>query len=88
MRQSDTFSVAYKTVGPGVRVLAKHLFGGDYALMVADVGTRLLNGKTATARTVFLFWYHDTFHRSTSETVLLFDRAVDWALGLSPDDGS
>ena len=88
VRQSDTFSVSYKTVGPGVRVLAKHLFGGDYALMVADVGTRLLNGQPATARTVFLYWHHDTFLRSTGEAVRLFDRAVDWALGLSPDDGS
>ena len=78
----DTFSIAYPPSGPGVHVLARRLFGGDAALMVAEVGTELVNGQSARARTVFLFWHHDTFHRSTSEAVHLFDRVVDWALGL------
>ncbi len=83
VRWADTFSVSYKTIGPGVRVLARHLTGGDLALMVAEAGAELLSGQPAQARTVFLFWHHDTFHRSTGEASRLFDRAVDWALGLS-----
>ena len=83
VRQPDTFSVSYKTIGPGVHVLARHLTGSDVALMVAEVGAELLSGRMAKARTVFLFWYHDTFHRSTGEGIRLFDRVVDWALGLS-----
>ena len=62
--------------------LAKHLFGGDYAILVAEAGAELANGQPVQARTVFLFWHHDTFHWSTSNAVHLFDRAVDWALGL------
>ena len=83
VRQPDTFSVSYKTIGPGIHVLVRHLTGGDAALMVAEVGAELLSGRMAKARNVFLFWYHDTFHRSTGEGIRLFDRVVDWALGLS-----
>ena len=86
--QPDTFSVAHRPSGPGVQVLAKHLFGDDAALLVAEVGAELANGQPAQARTVFLFWHHDTFHLSTGEAIRLFDRAVDWALGLLPDDGA
>ena len=82
MRRPDTFSVAWPPNGPGVQVLAKHLLGGDYALMVAEAGAELANEQPAAARTVFLFWHHDTFDQSTGEAVRLFDRAVDWALGL------
>ena len=82
VRRPDTFSVSYKTIGPGVHVLVRHLTGGDVALMVAEEGAELSNGQPAQARNVFLFWHHDTFHRSTGEAVQLFDRAVDWALGL------
>ena len=82
MRQPDTFSVSYKTIGPGVHVLARHLVGGDEALMVAEAGAELLNGQRARARTVFMYWHHDTFHWSTGAAVRIFDRAVDWALGL------
>ena len=82
VRQPDMFSVSYKTIGPGVHVLARHLTGGDVALMVAEAGAELLNGQPAKARTVFLYWHHDTFHWSTGAAVRLFDRAVDWALGL------
>ena len=88
VRRPDTFSVAWPFRGPGVQVLAKHLFGGDSAILAAEVGAELSNGQPAQARTVFLFWHHDTFHRSTGEVVRLFDRAVDWALGLPPDDGA
>ena len=82
MRQPDTFSVSYKTIGPGVHVLARHLVGGDEALMVAEAGAELLNGQRARARTVFMFWHHDTFARATGDAIRLFDQAVDWALGL------
>ena len=82
VRRPDTFSVAYPPSGPGVHVLAKHLIGNDAALMVAEVGAELANGQPARARTVFLFWHHDTFHWSTGKAARLFDRAVDWALGL------
>ncbi len=88
VRRADTFSVAWPFRGPGVQVLAKHLFGDDSALLVAEVGAELSNGQPAQARTVFLFWHHDTFHLSTSEAIRLFDRAVDWALGLSSGDGA
>ncbi len=88
VRRPDTFSVAYPPSGPGVHVLARYLTGGDAALMVAEAGAELANGQPAKARTVFLFWHHDTFHRSTGEAVRLFDRAVDWALGLLPADGA
>ncbi len=88
VRRPDTFSVAYPPTGPGVQVLAKHLFGGDPALLVAEGGAELLNGQLARARTVFLFWRHDTFHRSTGNAVRLFDRVVDWALGLPPAAGT
>ena len=88
VRQADTFSVAWPFRGPGVQVLAKHLFGGDSALLVAEVGAELSNGQPAQARTVFLFWHHDTFYLSTGEAVQLFDRAVDWALGLPSGDGA
>ena len=84
----DTFSVAYPTSGPGVQVLAKNLFGGDYAILVAEAGAELANGQRAQARTVFWFWHHDTFRRSTGAAVRLFDRAVDWALGLPADAGT
>ena len=87
VRRPDTFSVAWPSNGPGVQVLAKHLLGGDYALMVAEAGAELANGQPAAARTVFLFWHHDTLHRSTGEAVRLFDRAVNWALGLPADRG-
>ena len=88
VRRPDTFSVAWPFRGPGVQVLAKHLFGGDSAILAAEVGAELSNGQPARARTVFLFWHHDTFHRSTGEAVRLFDRAVDWALGLPSGDGA
>ena len=88
VRRADTFSVAWPFRGPGVQVLAKHLFGNDSAILVAEVGAELSNGQPAQARTVFLFWHHDTFHRSTGEAVRLFDRAVDWALGLPSGDGA
>ncbi len=83
----DTLSVAYPSTGPGVQVLAKHLLGDDAALMVAETGAELLNGQTAKARTVFLYWHHDTFDRSTSEAVRLFDRVVNWALGIPSGQG-
>ena len=88
VRRPDTFSVAYPPSGPGVQVLARHLLGGDAALMVAEAGAELSNGQPAQARTVFWFGHHDTFHWSTSRAVRLFDRAVDWALGLPADDGA
>ncbi|MDE2993887.1 MAG: hypothetical protein OXU67_08405, partial [Chloroflexota bacterium] len=88
VRRSDTFSVAYPPRGPGVQVLAKHLFGDDSALLVAEVGAELSNGQPARARTVFLYWYHDTFHLGTDEAVRLFDRAVNWALDLPSSDGA
>ena len=87
VRRPDTFSVAWRTSGPGVQVLAMHQYG-SYAILVAEVGAELSNGQPAQARTVFLFWHHDTFHRSTGEAVRLFDRAVDWALGLPSGDGA
>ena len=87
VRRPDTFSVAWPFKGPGVQVLAKHLLGGDSAILVAEVGAELSNGQPAQARTVFLYWHHDTFLQSTGEAARLFDRAVDWALGLSPGDG-
>ena len=88
VRRPDTFSVAYPPSGPGVQVLATHILGGDAALMAAEAGAELVGGQPAAARTVFLFWHHDTFHRSAGDAVRLFDQAVDWALGLSPDDGA
>ncbi len=87
-RWTDTLSVAWPTNGPGVQVLAKHLFGNDYAILVAEAGAELTNGQSAPARTVFWFWHHDTFRRSTGDAVRLFDRAVDWALRLPVDDGA
>ena len=69
-------------------MLAMHILGkADAALMVAEVGAELAHGQAARARTVFLFWHHDTFHRSTGNAVRLFDRAVDWALGLPSGRG-
>ena len=88
VRRPDTFSVAYPPSGPGVQVLAMQMADGDAALMVAEAGAELAQGQPARARTVFLFWHHDTFHWSTGEAVRLFDRAVDWALGLPPADGA
>ena len=88
VRRPDTFSVAWPFRGPGVQVLAKHLFGDDSAILAAEVGAELSNGQPAWARTVFLFWHHDTFYLSTGEAVQLFDRAVDWALGLPSGDGA
>ena len=88
VRRPDTFSVAYPPSGPGVQVLARHLTGNDAALLVAEVGAELANGQPAQARIVFLFWHHNTFHQSTGEAIRLFDRAVDWALGLPADDGA
>ena len=87
VHRPDTLSVAYPPSGPGVQVLAKHLTGGDAALMVAEAGAELSNGQPAQARTVFLFWHHDTFHWSTGAAVRIFDRAVDWALGLPSGGG-
>ena len=88
VRRPDTLSVVWPSKGPGVQVLAKHLFGNDSALLVAEVGAELANGQPAQARTVFLFWHHDTFYQSTGEATRLFDRAVDWALGLPTGDGA
>ena len=88
VRRPDTFSVAYPPHGPGVHALARHEFGGDAAIMVAEAGAELAHGQRVQARTVFWFGHHDTFHRSTGEAVRLFDRVVDWALGLSSDDGT
>ena len=88
VRRPDTLSVAYPPSGPGVQVLARHLFGDDAALMVAEAGAELANGQPAQARTVFWFWHHDTFHQSTGEAIRLFDQAVDWALGLPADTGT
>ena len=88
VRQPDTFSVAYPPSGPGVQVLARHLTGDDAALMVAEAGAELANGQPAAARTVFWFGHDDTFHRSTANAMRLFDRAVDWALGLPLDAGT
>ena len=87
VRRPDTFSVSYKTIGPGVQVLARHLTGSDVALMVAEAGAELLSGLRAQARTIFLFYHHDTFHRSTGGAVQLFDRAVNWALSLPSGQG-
>ena len=88
VRRPDTLSVVWPSKGPGVQVLAKHLFGNDSALLVAEVGAELANGQPAQARNVFLFWHHDTFHLSTGEAIRLFDRAVDWALDLSSGTGA
>ena len=88
VRRPDTLSVAYPPSGPGVQVLAKHLNSEDAALMVAEAGAELAQGQTARARTVFWFGHHDTMHQSTDEAVRLFDRAVDWVLGLPADDGA
>ena len=88
VRRPDVLHIASSTSDPGVQVLAKHLFGNDPALLVVEAGAELLNGQRMPARTVFLSWHHDTLHRSTDEVARLFDRAVDWALGLSSDDGS
>ncbi len=87
VRWPDTLSVAYPPAGPGVHVLAKHLIGGDAAIMVAEVGAELVDGQPARARTAFWFGHHDTFHWSTSRAARLFDRVVDWALGLPPGEG-
>ena len=87
VRRPDTFSVSYLPSGPGVQVLARHLTGSDVALMVAEAGAELLSGLKAEARIVFMYWHHDTFHRSTGEAVRLFDRTVNWALGLPPPGG-
>ena len=87
VRRPDTFSVAWRTSGPGVQVLAMHQWG-SYAILAAEAGAELANGHPAKARTVFLYWHHDTFQRSTGEAIRLFDRAVDWALGLPTDDGA
>ncbi len=81
-RRPDTFSVAYPPSGPGVHVLARHLIGRDAALLVAEVGAELADGQPAQARTVFWFGHHDTFHLITDKAARLFDRAVNWALGL------
>ncbi len=83
VHRPDTFSVAYPPRGPGVQVLALHEFGDDAAIMAAEAGAELANGRVVAARTVFLFWHDDTFHQSTGAAVQLFDRAVDWALGRS-----
>ena len=88
VRQPDTLSVAYPPSGPGVQVLARHLIGDDAALIVAEPGAELAQGQRAWARIVFWFGHDDTFHWSTGEAVRLFDRAVDWALGLSLDTGT
>ena len=88
VRRPDTFGVAAPPRGPGVQVLARHLTGGDAAFLVAEVGAELSNGQPAKARTVFWFGYHDTFYRSTDQAIQLFDRAVDWTLGISSDDGA
>ena len=82
VRRPDTFSVAYPPSGPGVQVLARHVIGRDAALIVTEAGAELSNGQPAAARTVFWFGHHDTFSRSTIKGSQLFDRAVDWALGL------
>ena len=82
VRQPDTLSVAYPPSGPGVQVLARHLTGDDAALMVAEVGAELANGQRARAGTVFWFGHDDTFHLGTGNALRLFDRVVDWALGL------
>ena len=88
VRRPDTLSVAYPPSGPGVQVLATHILGGDPALMAAEAGAELAGGQPAAARIVFLFWHHDTFHRSAGDAVRLFDQAVDWALDLPPADGA
>ena len=88
VRRPDTFSVAWPHSGPGVQALAMHMFGDDYAILVAEVGAELANGQPARARTVFLFWHHDTFHWSTDDAARLFDQAVDWALGLPSAAGT
>ncbi len=88
VRRPDTFSIAWPRKGPGVQALAMHRFGDDYAILAAEAGAELVNGQPARARTVFLFWHDTTFHRSTGEMVRLFDRAVDWALGIPSDDGA
>ena len=88
VRRPDKFSVAYPPSGPGVQILAKYDLGGDAALLVAEAGAELAHGQLARARTVFWFGYHDTFHRSTGNAVRLFDRAVNWALGLLAGEGA
>ncbi len=88
VRRPDTFSIAWPQKGPGVQALAMHRFGGDYAILAAEAGAELVHGQPAQARTVFLFWHDTTFHRSTGDVVQLFDRAVDWALGLPSGDGA
>ncbi len=88
VRQPDTFSVAYPPRGPGVQVLARQSRGDDAALMVAEAGAELANGQPAKARTVFWFGHDSTFYRSTGNALRLFDRAVNWALGLPSADGA
>ena len=88
VRRIDVIRISYSTIGPGVQALANYLFGEDPALLVAEAGAELLHGQPARARTVFLSWHHGTLHRSTGEVVRLFDRAVDWALGLPSNDGA
>ena len=88
VRRPDTFSVAWPfqrargaSVGEAsVRWRLGNPGGGG--------GRRAIEWATGTGPDRLLYWHHDTFRRSTGEAVRLFDRAVDWALGLPAADGA
>ena len=59
VRQATTFSVSYRSIGQGVHVLARHLVGGDEAVMVAEGGSGVVersNGKGPDGLPVLASW--------------------------------
>jgi hypothetical protein len=84
-RMSATTDPFFGTVAPGVRVLARNPadnFSALALLCVADPESgNLGDGDVASARQVYFFFEDESAVAMNATGQLLFDRAVEWALG-------
>ena len=71
-------SVGTGTFAPGATLVARRAASSDAAILAAEAGATLLNGYTAPARRVFLFFEDTSFLSATPATAELLKRAVCW----------
>ncbi len=70
--------------GPGVQVLATRTgVPTDAVIAAAEQGAALLNGRTAPARRVFLFFEDSSFMVATHDAEHVLEHAACWAMGLT-----
>jgi hypothetical protein len=82
---NSSFSFGEGEVAPGAEVLATGDSLGHHAILAVETGGTLIDGRTALARTVFLFLGDTTAAQLNAYGLTLLDQAVDWALGVEDE---